>query len=99
MTEETETPRPADVAGRLDGLVSCPNCPDQGWYVVQGTTSGCCNRPTETGECCGCPIPVETQEQEQCEFCWTVPNSVFNAETNKAANAAYLARHRTHAAP
>lgn len=22
MTEETETPRPADVAGRLDGLVS-----------------------------------------------------------------------------
>lgn len=43
----------------------CPNCPDQGWYVVQDSWSG---------------EPL----QEQCEFCWTVENSVFNL-TNKDA--------------
>ena len=74
----TDEPRP------VEGIVSCPNCPDQGWYEIQGTTSGCCNQPTATGECCGCPIPVPTPEQQQCEFCWVTPNSVFNA--NRAAN-------------
>ena len=33
MTEETKTPRPADVAGRLDGLVMLDGTPTkQGWY-------------------------------------------------------------------
>ncbi len=33
MSEETETPRPADVAGRIDGLVMLEGPPTkQGWY-------------------------------------------------------------------
>lgn len=69
----------------LSGLVSCPNCPDQGWYPVELTTAGCCGCPNADGSCCGNAVPVLVQEQEQCEFCWTTPNSVFNA--NSAANA------------
>lgn len=44
---------------RLRNAQRCPNCPDQGWYVVA-------NR--NTGE----------PEQEQCEFCCTVADSLFN---------------------
>ena len=72
----------ADEASPVQELVSCPNCPNQGWYEIQGTTSECCNTPTATGECCGWPIRVPTLEQEQCQFCWLTPNSVFNASSS-----------------
>jgi len=42
---------------------SCPNCPDQGWYVVAVMNHN-------TGEA--------EPEQEQCEFCYSNENSVFN---------------------
>lgn len=79
MTNEVKHSEGSDF-GRL---VGCPNCPDQGWYAVEGTTAGCCGYPTESGECCGNPVPVPTQEQMQCEFCWTYPDSVFNARKNE----------------
>jgi hypothetical protein len=41
----------------------CPNCPDQGWYIVADNS----------GE----------PEQVQCEWCYTVPNSVFNQTLDK----------------
>ena len=40
----------------------CPNCNNEGWYVVQ----------------CNSLQP----EQEQCEFCYTEENSIFNTITN-----------------
>ena len=43
--------------------LSCPNCPNQGWYEV---------RNRNTGE----------PEQEQCEFCYTTPNSYFNVKAS-----------------
>jgi hypothetical protein len=51
---------------RLDAAQRCPNCQDQGWYVVP-------NR--NTGE----------PEQEQCEFCCTVPDSLFNVHAEVKA--------------
>jgi DNA repair exonuclease SbcCD ATPase subunit len=44
-------------------LKPCPNCGNVGWYAVQRP-----NRNTGDAE----------WEQEQCEFCYTEPNSVFN---------------------
>ena len=40
----------------------CPNCPNQGWYAVQYTHAD------------GTP----DQCQQQCEWCYTMPNSKFN---------------------
>ena len=40
----------------------CPNCPNQGWYAVAYTHAD------------GTP----DQCQQQCEWCYTMPNSKFN---------------------
>lgn len=45
--------------------VDCPNCDGSGCVV--GITSGCCNQPNDSGDCCGCPIQLQCQEQ--CEYC------------------------------
>ena len=68
--------------------LECPNegCNNQGWYIVSaiGCDYGCCGNVLSTGECCGnaVPVPVEIQEQEQCEFCYTEPMSIFNNQTD-----------------
>jgi hypothetical protein len=52
-----------DLLMLLDKGDHCPNCPDQGWYIVADNS----------GE----------PEQVQCEWCYTVPNSVFNQTLDK----------------
>jgi len=46
-----------------------PDCDGYGVTVVQGSEAGCCNQPTDSGECCGDPVAVQTQEQSHCEWC------------------------------
>tara|TARA_R110000823_G_scaffold62221_1_gene147881 strand:+ start:513 stop:785 length:273 start_codon:yes stop_codon:yes gene_type:complete len=45
----------------------CPNCPNQGWYAVEYRNAD------------GTP----DQAQQQCEWCYTMPNSKFNLLQNK----------------
>jgi len=44
-----------DVTGKFE-LKDCSLCEGNGWVVEVG----CCNKPTEYGNCCGSPIPVQT---------------------------------------
>jgi len=54
--------------------VHCPNCPDQGYYIYE--TGGIdMDGENDTREC----------HQEQCQFCYETPNSVFNIEAAKEA--------------
>ncbi len=66
----------------IAGGIKCPNCDDSGGVVVEYTRAeaGCCGQLLPTGECCGnaIPIPVATQELQQCQFCYECPDSIFN---------------------
>lgn len=58
----------------------CPNCPNQGWYVVPDPWTG-------------------EAMQEQCEHCYTVPDSVFNtvrAEERERVKAAVINEIKQH---
>ena len=46
--------------------LKCPNCDDVGWYSGSYLDGG--------GE--------EAEEQIQCEFCYTVADSIFNRKNN-----------------
>jgi len=46
-------------------MSQCLHCQGQGW--IEDVEPGCCGRPTEHGDCCGQPIPVQCQIQ--CEGC------------------------------
>ena len=65
----------------------CPNCDNSGsiTVTVTGIGHGCCGDVLPNGECCGNAIPVAVAEQgqEQCQFCYEEPYSVFNL-TNQA---------------
>jgi hypothetical protein len=61
-------------------LVHCPNCPDQCWYAQGHRIST--YLPNENGEDEFAGYEME-YEQVQCEFCWTMPNSYFNANKEK----------------
>lgn len=69
--ERTPRTRTVSVRGPFPGSavreaeVDCPICSGRGWY--EGVESGCCQRPTPSGECCGQAIAV--QVQEQCSAC------------------------------
>lgn len=72
------------IAGRLEQIegADCPNCDNSGCVVVMvtGSTAGCCGNALSDGSCCGnaVEVPCEEQEQQQCEWCYTVPWSRFN---------------------
>jgi len=70
----------------MKDYLDCPNCPNKGWYAVStaGCEAGCCGNTLPNGECCGnaVPIPVEVQEQVQCEFCHMEPMSKFNNQAD-----------------
>jgi len=55
MSEDTETPKPADVAGRIDGLVRllpCPFCGERAEIIpLQGAFEG---YSLKVVRCCGC---------------------------------------------
>ena len=50
-------------------MADCEQCGGAGWYPVLITVPVCCQRPTETGECCNQPIAGQEQQQEQCAAC------------------------------
>ncbi len=63
----------------------CPNCPDQGWYSREHRHIVTITRDMAMDA--GDPSMEGTQwdwgpeyDQEQCEFCWTNPKSVFYQE-------------------
>ena len=56
----------------------CPNCPNIGYTVKSVSTHAC----DGTEESCQMNCPVESQEQEQCQFCYENPKSRFKALTN-----------------
>jgi hypothetical protein len=66
----------------------CPNCPNQGWYPITVTRGGYSYATREMAMDAGMPEiegtrigePYQEQEQEQCEFCWTNPRSVYYQE-------------------
>ncbi len=57
-------------------VAQCPNCDGSGTIVntIEGYETGCCGNPHGNGECCGDPIPIETQtpELQQCQWCYEV---------------------------
>jgi len=69
-----------DQADKIQGLVgllevaNCPNCGGVGYTVVEGIgcEAGCCGNFNRDGSCCGnaIPVPVQIQEQEQCQWCY-----------------------------
>ena len=63
-----------------DEPINCPFCPNQGWFEG-ALVAECCGQPHSNGECCGDPIPVQTQEQ--CQFCLETKNSVFNNKVSE----------------
>lgn len=55
-----------DTALALLAEAICPHCANTG--CVEGApVAVCCNRPTVSRECCGSPVPQQTQEQ--CQWC------------------------------
>lgn len=51
---------------KLLAVAACPQCDGSG-AVYGADRAVCCNRPTESGECCNNPIPEQTMEP--CQFC------------------------------
>ena len=76
MTPDKELQYQARIRELREAL-NCPNCPNQGWYEVNGTTFGCCGKPNDDGSCCGLPVQTPCALQQQCEWCHTTPNSRF----------------------
>jgi hypothetical protein len=66
-------------------LVHCPNCPDQGWYQDYKDDEVFYGQDENGADIYRIEkVPV----QVQCEFCWTNPNSYFNAAQTATCNGA-----------
>ena len=58
---------------KAEDALDCPNCDNQGWYPEMQYVGY-----DEHGDAYAEPVQV------QCEFCYTVPNSVFNTRTKQS---------------
>lgn len=60
---------------RASAGLKCPNCNDEGFTVEATSHTRWVDDPND-----GEPVAVDEQElvQVQCEFCYTIPDSVFN---------------------